>query len=222
MWWGVSFAVLGALLCACSDDPWAGVAADPCAPGNARVDGRACVAAVAEISADGEADDWSEIEVVTLDGDCSDPSCSVAPAAVQLARSGAYQGSIAVRGLVTAGGAPAVDRSHRYLMRLEAVPEYPVAWTTEVVLGSDGGTLQVNGREVTAAGGETAFSVAFTPDGFEATIQVELLPYVSGARVTVELQIEGAEGWQRVSPAGAPLALCWDTGDLAKDPCAPR
>ncbi len=215
------------LLTACGgDDPYAGIAGDPCAPGNVRTGRSACLANVATIAADGDAADWGAV-----------PSFAVSAGTLQVARIAAgmpQAQSLAVR---LAGVTPsAADPTLRWIVELTATKEFRVDEIDDVIAGH--GELHLVKNDFVddpPPGAPPQVALAFTTDGFELTIPVAILPFPYGARLAIYQQhsADGGATWTALGDTAPQARVCWidslfnddgtllyaATTDFTGDPC---
>ncbi len=230
--------LLGALVaaagCLGDDDPYAGLGADPCAPGNTRATGSACAAPIATIVVDGDTSDWASVAVVPLAPACLVDSCAgLAADAVQLARTTDALGrdALAFHVRLAGGAAPPLSSDADYVVELRDTPEYPANVRDQLLVsGTREPRYLRNGFEVKPPLGLAApYTVQLTPDGLEGTFALGILPFPFGARLAVyAVQLDPETHVLHDVVARTPLArVCWidelpsgaDRAGYRGDPC---
>jgi hypothetical protein len=174
----------------CDDDPYDGVGADPCAPGNVRTSGSACAAPVAAIVIDGDLADWASVPLVPLAPACLVDSCAgVVADGVQVARANDSLGrpALAFHVRLAGGAAPPVTGDVDYVIELSETPEYPANARDQLILSALHEPRYLrNGFEIKPPLGlAPPYTVAITPDGVEGTFSLGILPFPFGARLAV-------------------------------------
>ncbi len=229
-----AFAVSPVPGCYQGDDPYAGVADDPCAPGNVRAAGMACVAPVAAIVIDGDAADWQGVPAVPVTPTCLRAPCdSLEAETLQFARSKDELGrdTLAFHVRLVGGGAPRHDTADlRYVVELTETPTYPTGTHDRILIGFDESRYLRNGVEsVTPVGLAPPFLALFTGDGVEGMISVAFLPFPFGASIGVAASVfdPATHVWLDKVSAAPVARACWIDAlprDAASgfrgDPCA--
>lgn len=207
------------LAAACGKDPLGGIGGDPCYAGNERTTGAACVLPAAGVGIDGEVEEWRDVELQELEP-CTDPRCPpVTPAGLQLALTNddRYGVSLGIRVLLD-GAIADLAPDARFAVALAGVPQFPAPSVDHVIVGLDAWEYRKAGAVIEAAYDdytELPVRIAWTDDGFEALVALELLPFVTGVQVTPTAVVDGAS-----LAAGATTARgCWEPGELNLDPC---
>jgi hypothetical protein len=217
--------VLGLGIVACrGDDPYAGVADDPCRPGHVRGQGGACAAPQMPIFVDGDATDWTNVARVPLAPGCRVAPCDDALAeSVQLARAHDPLGrpALAFHVRLAGGRAPALGSDFAYALELSGTPELPTGTRDLLLVNGAGVRYLRSGFEVSAPPGLAApFSAELTDDGFEAEVATDFLPFPYGANVaiTAARRDDATHVWNDFVDHGPLVRACWNDSIVADAP----
>jgi hypothetical protein len=215
--------LVGVLVGACSDAPFAGVSRDPCLPGNTRAGDVACGIPVSPYDSATDTYSLDAVSMVPLATSCD--ACPVAvPASLWLATTTPTgRQEFFIIGVRLAGGASPItdDPDVRYVVDLRGGPRTRNRAVDTLILASDGVHHLKGGRELTAVWGPKTAAWLYA-DGFDLQVARKLLPFPVGVTVTARVERRVGGVWSTVGPAPAPFALCWAGADVREDPCARR
>ena len=200
-------------------DPYAGIADDPCLPGNVRETSQACVVPSWGVTIDGATKEWASVPEVATPNGCASGACEPALVVerVQLARIVTMAPTYRFEFRVQLAAPPlTTDPDVSYVVQLESTYQ---RWRDDVdalVATSTGLRYQRNGLFVEPPSNFVhGYNLAWTDDGFEGTINTDYVPFPDGAILTFGTKRAGETVYK--APA---MAACWADDDVASDPCS--
>ena len=200
-------------------DPYAGIADDPCQPGNLRETGEACVVPTWGVKIDGETKEWTSVPALATPNGCASGTCEPALVVdrVQLARIPTLAPDVRFEFRVQLAAPPlTTDPDVSYVVQLASTYQ---RWRDDLdalVASATGVRYQRNGIYIEPPSNFThGYNFAFTADGFEGTINSDYVPFPDGANITFYTMRAGQTVY-----TPAPILACWTANDVASDPCS--